>query len=44
MNQIAFVSAAYVAAIGATVVLTAWAWLSMRRAERAVDGLGRHGR
>lgn len=32
-----FVIAAYAAGIGATVIMTGWSWLSMRRAERRRD-------
>jgi hypothetical protein len=39
MNQIAFVAAAYTIAIGATVELIGWAWMSTRRAEPAVKNL-----
>jgi hypothetical protein len=34
MNQWAFVTAAYVVAIGGTVAMTLWAYVAMRRAER----------
>jgi hypothetical protein len=34
MNQWAFVTAAYVIAIGGTTATTLWAYLAMRRAER----------
>ena len=44
MNQLVFVTAAYIIAIGATALLTGWAWLSMRRAESAVEELPRNGR
>ena len=33
MNPWPFVVAAYAVTIGATMVLTAWAWAAMRRAE-----------
>lgn len=33
-DQWAFVIAAYVVGIGAMLVLIAWSWFSMRRAER----------
>ena len=39
MNQQAFVIAAYVVAVGATLALLAWAYASMRRAERALERL-----
>lgn len=41
MNHWAFVTAAYVVAIGATAVLLAWSWLSMRKAEADVDAVKR---
>jgi hypothetical protein len=34
MNQWAFVTGAYVVAIGGTIATTLWAYLAMRRAER----------
>ncbi|MDB5712624.1 MAG: hypothetical protein JWO15_21 [Sphingomonadales bacterium] len=34
MNQWAFVTAAYVIAIGGTIATTLWAYMAMRRAER----------
>ena len=37
MNQWSFVIAAYAVVIGGSVVLTARAWRSMRRAERFAD-------
>jgi hypothetical protein len=43
MSHIAFVAAAYAFALGATGLLVGWAWLSMRRAERAVKKLRDHG-
>ena len=43
MNHIAFVTAAYAVALGATASLIAWAWLSMRRAEHALRKLRGHG-
>jgi hypothetical protein len=36
-----FVIAAYVIGIGGTLLLVAWSWLAMRRAERRRDGAGR---
>ena len=39
MNHWAFVSAAYGIALAATAGLLAWAYLSMRRAERRADEL-----
>ena len=39
MNHLAFVAAAYTVALGATGLLVGWAWLSMRRAERALNKL-----
>jgi hypothetical protein len=39
MTHIAFVAAAYAVALGATGLLIGWAWLSMRRAERALKTL-----
>ena len=41
MNHWSFVTAAYVIAIGGTVVLLAWAYVTMRRAEAAADELKR---
>ena len=41
MNYWSFVSAAYVVAIGGTVALLAWAYVTMRRAEAAADELKR---
>jgi hypothetical protein len=43
MSHIAFVGAAYACALGATGLLVGWAWLSMRRAERAVKKHRDHG-
>lgn len=37
LNQWQFVVAAYAVGLGGTLVLTAWAWLAMRRAERRRD-------
>ena len=37
MSEAAFVTAAYVVALGATAGLLVWAWLSMRRAERRAE-------
>lgn len=34
LDQWSFVIAAYAVGIGATLALTAWGWLAMRRAER----------
>ncbi|MDG2005243.1 MAG: hypothetical protein P8J20_18120 [Novosphingobium sp.] len=34
LDQWAFVTAAYVIGIGGTVLLIAWSWLAMRRAEK----------
>jgi len=39
MNHWSFVIAAYVIAIGGTVALLAWAYVTMRRAEAAADEL-----
>ena len=39
MNHWAFVTAAYVIAVGGTVALLAWAFVTMRRAEAAADEL-----
>jgi hypothetical protein len=36
-----FVIAAYVIGIGGTLLLVAWSWLAMRRAERRRDGARR---
>jgi len=41
MNPWAFVIAAYAVAIGLTAALLVWAFVSMRRAEAAVDALTR---
>lgn len=35
MNQWAFVMVAYVVTLGGTTVVTLWAWLAMRAAEKA---------
>jgi hypothetical protein len=37
LDQWHFVLAAYAVAVGGTLVLTAWAWLSMKVAERRRD-------
>ena len=39
MNPWSFVTAAYVVALVAVALLIGWAWLSMRRAESAVEDL-----
>jgi len=39
MNHASFIAAAYAVSLGATSALIAWAWLSMRRAERALKML-----
>ena len=41
MNHWSFVIAAYAIAIGGTVALLAWAYVTMRRAEAAADELKR---
>lgn len=41
MNQWPFVAGAYAVAVAVTVVLLAWAYLTMRRAEAAADALKR---
>jgi hypothetical protein len=41
MNHWTFVMAAYAVAIVATTVLLAWAYVTMRKAEAAADGLKR---
>jgi hypothetical protein len=41
MNRWAFVIAAYAIALLATLLLTAWSYAAMRRAERAADALRR---
>jgi len=41
MNQWAFVAAAYAVTVAATAALSLWAYLSMRRAEAAIDELRR---
>ena len=37
MNAWPFVIAAYVVTLGGTAIVTGWAWVAMRRAERAVE-------
>jgi len=37
LNQWNFVIAAYVVGVGGTVVMIAWSWLSMKRAETKRD-------
>jgi heme exporter protein D len=37
MNQMTFVWAAYAVTLGGTVLVTLWAWASMRRAEKAAQ-------
>lgn len=39
MNPWPFVIAAYVVTLGGASTIAAWAWLSMRRAERAAEKL-----
>ena len=41
MSLWSFVIAAYAVAIGATIALLLWAYVSMRRAEAAADALTR---
>ena len=41
MNHWLFVTAAYVIAVGGTVALLLWAYVTMRRAEAAADELKR---
>jgi hypothetical protein len=41
MNHWSFVTAAYVVAVAGTVALLLWAYVTMRRAEAAADGLKR---
>ena len=41
MSHWSFVTAAYVIAVGGTLALMAWAYLTMRRAEAAADELKR---
>ena len=41
MTHWSFVMAAYVIALGGTVALLAWAYVTMRRAEAAADELKR---
>ena len=41
MNHWSFVTAAYAIAVGGTVVLLTWAYVTMRRAEAAADELKR---
>ena len=40
MNPWPFVYGAYAFAVGSTLVLTAWSWIAMRRAESEADKLG----
>ncbi len=37
MNQMAFVTAAYVVTLGGTAAVTLWAWFAMRAAEKAAE-------
>ena len=37
LNEWGFVVAAYVVGVGATLAMTAWSWLAMRRAEKRRD-------
>jgi hypothetical protein len=41
MNHWAFVTAAYAVAVGGTVALLLWAYVTMRQAEAAADELKR---
>ena len=41
MNHWAFIAAAYAITLGATVALTIWSYLAMRRAERGAEALRR---
>ena len=41
LNQWNFVIAAYVVGVGGTVVMIAWSWLSMKRAETKRDEVKR---
>ncbi len=41
MNPWPFVAAAYVVAVGLTLLLLLWAFFSMRRAEAAVESMRR---
>lgn len=41
MNHWPFIIAAYALALGGTGGMLAWAWISMRRAERRSDALRR---
>ena len=44
MNPWPFVIAAYVITLGGAAIIAGWAWLSMRRAEQAVETLRDTGR
>lgn len=41
MNHWPFIYAAYAIGLTGTIVLTAWSWLAMRRAEAEADKLSR---
>ena len=41
MNPWPFVAAAYAIALGGTLLLVLWSWLSMRRAEAEAERLSR---
>jgi hypothetical protein len=41
MDPWPFVAAAYAVTIGGTLVLAAWSYVAMRKAERQADALGR---
>ena len=41
LNQWNFVIAAYVVGVGGTVIMIAWSWLSMKRAETKRDEVKR---
>jgi hypothetical protein len=41
MNHWPFISAAYAIVLGGSLVLTGWAWASMRHAERRADEITR---
>ena len=42
MSRWVFVIAAYAIALGATILLTAWSYAAMRRAERDAEALRSH--
>ncbi len=44
LDQWSYVLAAYGLGIGGTLLLIAWCWIAMRRAERRRDASRNHGR